>query len=145
MARRKAPFWKRKSLFDMTLAEWELLCDGCGKCCLYKLEDVDTQEVFYTRIACRYLELEHCRCMVYPQRRALMPTCMVLTPEVVMRISWLPETCAYRLLAEGKELPAWHPLISDDPRSVYVAGISVCGKVISEVGIDLEELDRYVI
>jgi len=145
MAKRNEPFWKYKSLSDMTPVEWERLCDGCGKCCLYKLEDEDTKEIFYTNVACRYLELETCRCMVYSQRKELMPTCMALTPDVVMRISWLPETCAYRLLAEGKELPAWHPLISGSHHSVHAAGISVCGKVISEMGIDLEELDRYVI
>jgi uncharacterized cysteine cluster protein YcgN (CxxCxxCC family) len=126
------PFWRRKSLREMTREEWESLCDGCAKCCLHKLEDLDTGEVSYTNVACRLLDIGSCRCTNYPERQRLVPDCVFLTPELVDDLGWLPSTCAYRLVAEGQDLRWWHPLISGDPESVHRAGISVRGRVISE-------------
>lgn len=126
------PFWRTTRLEEMSQAEWESLCDGCGKCCLNKLEDIDTGELAYTNVACRLLDLGTCRCTRYPDRSRLVPDCVTLTPENVGALAWMPSTCAYRLLAEGRDLPDWHPLISGDPDSVHRAGISVRGRVISE-------------
>src|SRR3954469_22029567 len=117
-------FWKTKSLEEMSDAEWESLCDGCGRCCLNKLEDIDTGEIAWTDVACRLLEGESCRCRNYPKRQKLVPDCVQLTPESVRNLSWLPPTCAYRLVAEGRELYWWHPLLSGDPSTVHQAGIS---------------------
>jgi uncharacterized cysteine cluster protein YcgN (CxxCxxCC family) len=126
------PFWKTKSLAEMSREEWESLCDGCGKCCLHKIEDVDTGEVSYTNVACRQLDLGTCRCSNYAERKRLVPDCLILTPDSVGEMDWLPETCAYRRVAAGKDLAWWHPLISGDPETVHLAGISVRGRVISE-------------
>ncbi len=126
------PFWKRKRLDELTTQEWESLCDGCAKCCLHKLEDADTGEITQTNVACRLLDLNECRCTRYPERKRLVPDCMVLSPENIGELAWMPSTCAYRLLAEGKDLEDWHPLISGDPDSVHRAGISVRGRAISE-------------
>ncbi|OYW57557.1 MAG: hypothetical protein B7X99_02890 [Rhizobiales bacterium 17-65-6] len=123
------PFWRRKALTDMTPQEWESLCDGCGRCCLVKLEDEDTGEIAYTDVACRLLDAGSCRCSDYPNRQAHVPDCVRLTPEVVLEIGWLPPTCGYRLVSEGKDLPSWHPLVSGTPDSVHEAGISVRGRV----------------
>ncbi len=126
------PFWRRKSLEEMTATEWESLCDGCGKCCLNKIEDVDTGEILPTRVACRLLDLGSCRCTDYGRRTRLVPDCVVLTPANVAEIPWMPASCAYRRLAEGRDLAWWHPLVSGDPETVPQAGISVRGRVISE-------------
>ncbi len=126
------PFWRRKSLEEMTATEWESLCDGCGKCCLNKIEDVDTGEILPTRVACRLLDLGSCRCTDYGRRTRLVPDCVVLTPANVATIPWMPASCAYRRLAEGRDLAWWHPLVSGDPETVHQAGISVRGRVISE-------------
>lgn len=117
-------FWQLKRLEEMTDSEWESLCDGCGRCCLHKLEDEDTGEIFFTRMACRLLDLNTCRCARYRERRSLVPDCMDLRNGFT-HFHWLPSTCAYRLLAEGSPLPEWHPLISGDPRTVSQAGIAV--------------------
>ena len=127
-----APFWRRKTLAEMTPAEWESLCDGCGKCCLHKLEDEDTGEIAHTNVACRLLDIGTCRCSRYAERQRLVPDCVQLDPGNVGALKWMPSTCAYRLLAEGKDLPAWHPLVSGDPDSVHRAGISVRGRCIPE-------------
>ena len=125
-------FWKHKTLGDMTNTEWESLCDGCALCCLHKLEDEDTGEIFFTDIACKLLDLSTCRCTDYRARAKKVKSCLVLKPNEPDVFAWLPGTCAYRLLADGKELPEWHPLITGDPNSVHDAGISAMGKATSE-------------
>ncbi|HEV7264829.1 MAG TPA: YcgN family cysteine cluster protein [Falsiroseomonas sp.] len=126
------PFWRTRTLGQMTRAEWESLCDGCGRCCLHKLRDEDTGELGWTNVACRLLDTTSCRCSDYANRKARVPDCVKLTPKRVAAIDWLPPTCAYRLLAEGQDLPWWHPLVSGDPETVVQAGVSVRGKAIRE-------------
>lgn len=139
------PFWERKRLDEMTPAEWESLCDGCGRCCLVKLEDDADDRVYFTNVACRLLDCDSCRCRDYTHRMAKVPDCIQLTPETVPEIAWLPDTCAYRLVHEGKKLYSWHPLISGDINSVHSAGISVRGEVISEVEVREEDLEDHII
>jgi len=126
------PFWKTKTLAQMDAEEWESLCDGCGRCCLHKLRDEDTDEISFTNVACRLLDLTSCQCTKYATRRRYVPDCVRLTPQAVEEIDWLPPTCAYRLVAEGRDLPVWHPLRTGDPNSVHEAGVSVRGRAISE-------------
>jgi uncharacterized cysteine cluster protein YcgN (CxxCxxCC family) len=135
-----SPFWKTKTLPEMTREEWESLCDGCGRCCLNKLEDEDTGRFLYTRAACKLLDLESCRCTDYANRHARVPDCVALTPENVGSLGWLPATCAYRLLEEGKNLQWWHPLVSGRTDTVTEAGIAVTGEAYSEEGITVDEL-----
>lgn len=116
----------------MSMKEWELLCDGCGLCCLHKLEDEDTHEVSYTNVACRLLDTTSCQCKNYSARKKLVPDCVVLTPDQVSEFHWLPNTCAYRLISEGKDLESWHPLISGCRDSTHMAGVSIQGRAISE-------------
>ena len=123
------PFWRVKTLDEMNLAEWESLCDGCGRCCLVKLEDEDTSEIYFTDIGCRLLDGKTCRCLDYKRRHRLVPDCVKLTATVVRELGWLPVTCAYRLVAEGRDLYDWHPLKSGSPDSVHEAGVSVRGRV----------------
>jgi uncharacterized protein len=124
-----APFWRSKTLEAMSPEEWESLCDGCARCCLVKLEDEDTGEIAYTDVGCTLLDAFGCRCRDYANRQAKVPDCVRLTPETVGRLSWLPPTCAYRLLAEGRDLYWWHPLVSGDPDTVHIAGVSVRDRV----------------
>ena len=123
------PFWRAKTLAQMNAREWESLCDGCGRCCLVKLEDDDTGEVHYTDVGCRLLDTDSCRCRDYRRRQRKVADCVRLTPDSVASLGWLPPTCAYRLLDEGRDLPSWHPLVSGDPASVHAAGVSVANRV----------------
>ena len=136
-------FWRHKRLEDMSRAEWEALCDGCGKCCLHKLEDADTGAVYYTNVACRLLDLDAIRCTRYAERRRYVPDCAVLDASQVRNFHWLPDTCAYRLVAQGDDLPDWHPLVSGDPDSVHRAGMSVRGRTVSER--DAGDLEDHVV
>lgn len=137
------PFWKKKALKDMTREEWESLCDGCGRCCLNKIDYIDTGEVFFTKVACRLLDGNSCQCSNYAARKEHVPDCIVLTPETLSAIDFMPDTCAYRMLAEGRPLEPWHPLISGTKESVHQAGISVRNRVVSEE--DVTSLEDYII
>jgi len=137
------PFWKRKPLQHMTKAEWESLCDGCGMCCVNKLEYEDTGVVVQTNTCCRLLDTETCQCSDYPNRKKEVPDCIKLTPKVVETMDWLPKTCGYRLVLQGKDLLWWHPLVSGDPDTVHQAGISARGRVISEL--DAGDLNDHVV
>jgi uncharacterized cysteine cluster protein YcgN (CxxCxxCC family) len=126
------PFWKTKSLEEMTREEWESLCDGCGRCCLHKLRHEETNELSFTNVACRLLDLDSCRCSDYARRQKRVPDCVSLTPQALREIDWLPPSCAYRRVREGKGLAWWHPLVSGDPDTVHQAGVSVRGRAVSE-------------
>jgi uncharacterized cysteine cluster protein YcgN (CxxCxxCC family) len=141
----QAPFWQVKTLDALTDAEWESLCDGCGRCCLNKLEDEETGAIAWTDVACRLLDGETCRCRSYPDRQALVPDCIPLNPETVRSLSWLPPSCAYRLVAEGRDLYWWHPLVSGDPETVHQAGISVRGRTVSEEDHPEETLEDRIV
>jgi uncharacterized cysteine cluster protein YcgN (CxxCxxCC family) len=140
------PFWKRKTLDEMSAREWESLCDGCGRCCLNKLEDEDTGETHFTNVGCRLLDGETCRCKDYKNRQTHVSDCVRLTPRGVKRIVWLPPTCAYKLLAEGKDLYWWHHLVSGDRETVHQAGISVRGRVAaSETDVADDDLVNWIV
>lgn len=125
-------YWKRKSLAQMNAIEWEQLCDGCALCCMHKLEDEDSGQVFYTDTACRLLDVDSCRCTDYTNRVNIVRDCLVLSVDEPESFAWLPDSCAYKRLNSGKDLPEWHPLLTGDPESVHDAGISVRGKAVSE-------------
>jgi len=140
------PFWRRKALEEMTPGEWESLCDGCGRCCLVKLEDEDSGEILFTDVGCTLLDGTSCRCRNYPQRQSIVPDCVRLTPDVVRTLTWLPPTCAYRLVREGSDLYWWHPLVSGDPETVHAAGVSVRGRLsASEDDVSLEDIVDYIV
>ena len=139
------PFWQTKTLQEMTRVEWESLCDGCARCCLNKYEDEDTQEVFYTDVACKLLNTKTCQCSDYANRRKVVKDCVVLTPKVMPKMNCLPPTCAYRLLHEGKPLYNWHPLISGTRKTVHTAGISVKDRVVSEAGLSEDEISQRLV
>jgi hypothetical protein len=135
------PFWRAKTLEEMTPSEWESLCDGCGRCCLVKLEDEDTGRIHATDVACTLFDAGDCRCRDYANRAAKVPDCVTLTPAEVRALDWLPPTCAYRLVARGEDLKWWHPLVSGDPGTVVAAGVSVKGRVFaSEDDVPADEL-----
>lgn len=136
-------FWQHKKMASLSRDEWEALCDGCAKCCLHRLEDEETREIHFTNVACQLLDQESCRCGNYAERSTLVPDCITLTPKILEDPYWLPSTCAYRLLAEGKELPWWHPLVSGDPDTVFKSGNSVSGRVICET--EADNLEHHLI
>ncbi|MFA6267759.1 MAG: YcgN family cysteine cluster protein [Pseudolabrys sp.] len=140
------PFWRTKKMSEMTPREWESLCDGCGRCCLNKLTDIDTAETVYTDVGCKLLDGDTCRCTDYPNRQKKVHDCVRLTWRNIRRLTWLPPTCGYVLVAEGKDLPWWHPLISGSAETVHEAGISVRGKVSeSEVNVPDRDLVDYIV
>ena len=139
------PFWKSKSLEELTSTEWESLCDGCGLCCLNKLEDWDTGAVAFTSVRCRLLDGTSCQCSNYPERQSIVPECIQLTPDMVEDLGWLPPTCGYRLVRDGADLYWWHPLISGDPETVHQAGISARDKTVNEMDVDVEDFEDYLV
>ena len=138
-------FWRTKRLEELSQDEWEALCDGCGRCCLNKLEDWDTGEIAWTDIACHYLDCETCRCTNYGDRTAAVPDCIPLSPGKISELTWLPPTCAYRLVDEGRDLYWWHHLVSGDRETVHAAGISVRGRVRDEADIAVEDFVDHVV
>jgi len=138
------PFWEHKSLTDLNASEWEAVCDGCARCCLNKIEDEDSGALFYTNVACHLLN-DQCRCGDYSNRTQRVPDCLQLTPTNVASITWLPTTCAYRRLNDGRGLATWHPLVSDDAHSVHDAGVSIQNKYILENHIHPDDLANFVV
>jgi len=137
------PYWETKDLHEFSKREWESLCDGCGKCCVIRFQDEDTDEIRSTDVACRFLDLENIHCTCYQERQSRMPECMIVTPDNAHE-AWLPTTCAYHLLSQGKPLPEWHHLISNDRRAIHDVDESVYGKVISEEGIHPDEIEDRI-
>jgi uncharacterized cysteine cluster protein YcgN (CxxCxxCC family) len=139
-------FWETVPLGQLTSDEWEALCDGCGKCCLHKLEDEDTAEIFYTCVSCRLLDTVSCRCTSYPNRRDFVPDCVSVSVETLPGIAyWLPDSCAYKLLWQGNPLAWWHPLLSGDPATVHRAGQSLAGAMIPETEVDEDDLEAHIV
>ncbi len=145
MNRSTAPFWKTTPLERMSRAQWESVCDGCGLCCLQKLEDEHTGRIYYTNVACRLLDPQTCRCSDYAHRRLRVSDCIELTPQTISDYRWLPETCSYRLLAEGRGLPDWHHLVCGDRDAVHRAGISYAGRMISEDEVHEDDWEDHII
>jgi uncharacterized cysteine cluster protein YcgN (CxxCxxCC family) len=138
------PYWDEKQLSEMSTVEWEALCDGCGRCCLLKLDDEDTGEIYTSDVRCQLLDGESCKCSDYPNRQARVKDCIKLTPENVVTISWIPQTCAYRRVAEGRGLAWWHPLISGDPETVVQAGVSVRGRTVDEQSVTDGDWESHI-
>ena len=145
MSTNKQPFWKSKTLDEMTSQEWEALCDRCGRCCLVKLEDEDTGDIHLTRLACALFDRKSCQCRDYPNRRQKMPDCLSIDLEAVRSLTWLPDTCAYRIVDRGEDLPWWHHLVSGSRETVHEAGISVGRWCRSERGVAVDDLWKYII
>jgi uncharacterized cysteine cluster protein YcgN (CxxCxxCC family) len=139
------PFWETTALAAMSDEQWESLCDGCGRCCLHKLQDAYTDRFYYTDVACRLLDDTSCRCSQYSRRKELVPDCMVLPRQLSPEFDWLPDSCAYRRLDEGRGLAEWHPLVSGDPDTVHLAGISVRGRTRPEHTVNEEDLEEHII
>jgi len=144
-AKKSSNFWETLSLGQMTKEQWEALCDGCGRCCLHKFEDQDTEKIFFTDVACRYLDDDTCKCPHYESRQEYVPDCLSIHPNWGNKFNWLPSTCAYRLLHQEESLFDWHPLISGDTNSVHMAGISVRGRTFSDADISDNETYLHVI
>ena len=146
MAQIVSPFWKRKTLAEMDQQEWESLCDGCGLCCLQKLaDDEEPDAIYYTRVACKLLDLNTCRCSDYPNRQQQVPDCVQLTPATAAEFAWLPATCGYRLVAEGKDLLPWHHLVCGDRQAVHEVGISQAGRMLAEDSVPNEDWEEHII
>ncbi|MCB1675167.1 MAG: YcgN family cysteine cluster protein [Halioglobus sp.] len=137
--------WWDKPLQELSSAQWELLCDGCGKCCLHKLQDAYSEKIFYTAIHCRLLDAHTCRCSDYAARTQRVPDCVVLRPDNLEVLHWLPHSCAYRLRWQGRPLPDWHPLVSGDGASVKRAGQSICGRTVSEEHVHPDGYDEHIV
>lgn len=138
-------WWHDKALVDLSVAQWEALCDGCAKCCLHKLEDEDTGDVHYTKVRCRHLQEKTCRCSDYPNRSKMVTNCIDLRAADWKSLDWLPRTCAYRLRAHGEPLPEWHPLISGSNQSVHLAGVSIRGRAISDEYVHPDGFDEHIV
>lgn len=136
-------FWEGKTLDQLTPSQWEALCDGCGRCCLQKLKNPTTGRVYYTWVACFLLDTKTCRCTDYNLRHILVPDCLKLKPDNILKLRWLPRTCAYRRIAQGLDLPEWHPLITGDPESVHRAGMSVRDRAVSEADVHPDDLINF--
>ena len=141
----KQPFWKTKTLEQMSPTEWEALCDGCARCCLNKIEDIETGEIFLTKVACSLLDVGSCQCSDYKNRQKKMPDCIQIDPEQVRNLTWLPSSCGYRTVQEGRNLAWWHPLVSGDPDTVHQANISIRSFAKSERQVKPENIRRYII
>ena len=141
----KKPFWQIKTLDQLTAEEWESLCDGCGLCCLVKIEDEDDGDIYNTSVACRQLDIETCRCRDYENRLSEVPMCIQVTPDNLPQLDWLPETCAYKRLYEGKALPEWHPLITGNKSSVHDAGVSAKWFSVSEEFVHPQQLEEFIL
>jgi uncharacterized cysteine cluster protein YcgN (CxxCxxCC family) len=139
------PFWKTKTLHEMNPQEWESLCDGCGKCCLLKLEDEDTGEIAYTKLHCKLLDGTTCKCTNYVNRKSIVEDCVKLTPAGIEEIKWMPKTCAYRLVMDGKDLPDWHYLVCGDRERVHTTGNSVRGKTVSEDTVFEDDMEDWIV
>ncbi len=139
------PFWKTKKLGEMSREEWESLCDGCARCCLIKLEDEDDGQLYHTSLSCQLLDTSSCRCTDYENRHTTVPDCVNFTHDKIDKTFWLPKTCAYRLLYEGKNLPDWHPLVSGNPETVHEAGISIRAFAKNEKEVGLDYYYKYII
>jgi len=141
----KTPFWKEKSLGEMSQSEWESLCDNCGKCCCIRLEDEDNGNIYITDVACKLFNPETCKCTDYANRSVKVPDCVTLTPDNVDQLHWMPKTCAYRLVAEGKDLPEYHHLVSGSDDSIHLAGMSVQNAVVSEILVKEEDQPHRIV
>jgi uncharacterized cysteine cluster protein YcgN (CxxCxxCC family) len=141
----KDRFWEKIPILELSEEQWESICDGCCQCCAHKLIDDDTEQVFKTNVVCKYLDTEGCHCTVYPERQKLVPDCIKITPENAGELDWFPETCGYRLIANNKPLPKWHPLETGDPNTVKNAGVTITGKVICESKIDEDDLEDFIV
>jgi len=138
-------FWLTTALEDMNDQQWESLCDGCAQCCAHKVQDEETEEIFFSNVVCRYLDTNKCQCSVYQDRHTHVPDCIKITPENAKTLSWIPQTCAYKRLANGLPLPKWHPLETGDPQSTHNANISIINKVINEADINMDDLEDYLV
>lgn len=138
-------FWETTPLEQLNTKQWELICDGCAQCCAHKLQDDDTDEVYLTNIVCQHLETNKCHCTVYGDRHIHVPDCIKITPENAGKLKWIPETCGYRLLANGKPLPEWHPLITGSKDSTRIAKMTVTNKVISDADVNMDDLEDYLV
>jgi uncharacterized cysteine cluster protein YcgN (CxxCxxCC family) len=139
------PFWNTKTLPEMTPGEWESLCDGCGRCCLHKLEDIDTGQLYYTNVACRLLDAHSCRCRDYTERMHIVADCLDLSQSEEEQFDWLPASCAYRRLHHGLPLLWWHPLVSGNPETVHTAGISVRGRSVGEQQVTHDQFEEHIV
>ena len=145
MVTEEHPFWNTKTLREMTRGEWELLCDGCGRCCMHKLEDIDTGLFYYTNVACRLLDTHSCRCRNYTERKRIVADCIDLSQSGDDQFDWLPASCAYRRLHNGQPLSWWHPLVSGDAETVHAAGISVRGRTVDEQQVSHDQFEEHII